>query len=314
MAELGAARVLVTGAGGFLGANLVGGLVARGAGVAAVVRTGRGLQADSDGVTVVHADVTDRASLDAVFASVRPTHVVHAAITPGHPDAPEARARQLEVSVNGTWNVLDAAVTHGAERVVHVGSSLEYGHRVEPLHEELALEPVTFRGAAKAAATVIALHAARAGAPVVVVRPFSVYGPHEPPHRLVPTAIRAALDDGALPLTEPGLRRDFVHVDDVVRAIVAALTARPVVHGRVYNAGTGVQTANEDLAVLVGDVVGRPLAVACDAYPRRDVDSTSWVADVTRARQELGFEARIGLREGLALTVEWMRDRTRAAA
>ena len=306
--------MLVTGAAGFLGSNLVAGLVARGAAVGAVVRPGRDGPRVSEGVAVVHADVNDRSSLDRAFAALRPTHVVHTAITAGHPGSPDAQARQLEVSTTGTANVVEAAVTHGAERIVHVGSSLEYGHRPEPLHEDLALEPVTSRGVAKAAATTIALDAARAGAPVVVVRPFSVYGPHEPPGRLVPTAIRAALDGGVLPLTESGLRHDFVHVDDVVGAIVAALAAGPAVHGRVYNAATGVQTANEELAALVGEVVGRPLAVAVGAYARRDVDRTSWVADVTRAREELRFEAAIALREGLALTVEWWRDRRRAAA
>jgi nucleoside-diphosphate-sugar epimerase len=312
--ELRGTRVAVTGAGGFLGSNLVVGLAARGAGVGALVRPGRDVRLDTDGVTVVQADVTDRASLDAAFAGLRPTHVVHAAFTRGHPESPEAQARQLEVSVTGTANVLEAAVTHGVERIVHVGSSLEYGHRPEPLHEELALEPVTFRGAAKAAATSIVLKAARTGAPAVVVRPFSVYGPREPQGRLVPTAIRAALGGEALPLTEAGLRHDFVYVDDVVRAIVAALTTEPAAHGRVYNVGTGVQTTNEGLAALVGEVVGRPLTVAVGAYARRDVDSASWVADVTRARDELGFEAAISLREGLELTVEWWRGQTRAAA
>lgn len=312
MGELTGARVLVTGAAGFLGSNLVAGLAARGAAVGAVVRPGREVRFDEGGVTVVHADVTDRKALDAACSGFRPTHVVHSALIRGHPGSPEAQAQQLEVSVSGTANLLEAAVTHGAERVVHVGSSLEYGHRDEPLHEGLPLEPVSARGAAKAAATGIALEAAHAGAPVAVVRPFSVYGPHEPPSRFVPTAIRAALDGGVLPLTEGGLRHDFVYVGDVVRAIVAVLGAEPAVHGRVYNVATGVQTTNEELAALVGEVVGRPLAVAVGAYGRRDVDRAVWVADVTRARDELGFEASIPLREGLALTLDWWRGRTGA--
>jgi nucleoside-diphosphate-sugar epimerase len=314
--DLHGARVLVTGAAGFIGTNLVESLVADGARVTAMVRPrGRRVPLGAgEGVASVEADLVDRGAVRAAFAVVGPELVVHAAMEAGHPETPGQRARLIAASVGGTANVLDAASTVGVRRIVHVGSSLEYGHHPEPLHEELALQPSTVRGAAKAAAAVLCLQAGRDGAPVTVLRPFSVYGPWEPPTRLVPAAIRAALLGEALPLTEPGLRRDFVHVHDVARAVLLALTAGPEVHGRAFNVGTGRQTANEDLVAHVGEAVGRAVSVVPGGYRRRPVDTTTWVADVRRARRELGFEARIELREGLSATVAWARRRGAVAA
>jgi nucleoside-diphosphate-sugar epimerase len=133
-----------------------------------------------------------------------------------------------------------------------------------------------------------------------VLRAFQVYGPDDHPHRLVPTVLRAARAGDMLPLTAPGMRRDWIHVDDVVEACVRVALADELPAGQVLNIGTGRQVANEELVALVERVSGRTVRLAPGAHPGCPWDTSSWVCDPSLARHLLGWEAKVTLEEGLA--------------
>jgi nucleoside-diphosphate-sugar epimerase len=305
--DLVSARVLVTGATGLIGANLVRQLAALGSEVGAVVRPGDAApQLAGLEVSVLAADLSDTASATSVLRDFHPAFVVSAAMPTGHAETAEQRQASMSVGLLATASLLDSAVDADVRRFVLVGSSLEYGPRDRPLREDDALEPATFRGAVKAAASLLCLQRARAGElSAVVVRPFSAYGPWERPGRLVPTALRAALGGASLSLTAEDYVHDFVFVGDVVDGIVAALSAGEEVSGRAINLGTGVQTANSELVRIVESVTGRPIAVRSRSFPRRPCDTHHWVADTTVARTVLGWTAQTDLAGGLLATAEW---------
>jgi nucleoside-diphosphate-sugar epimerase len=140
-----------------------------------------------------------------------------------------------------------------------------------------------------------------------VVRLFSVYGPWEARHRLVPQAIRAALTGEELPLTGPELRRDFVFVDDVVDACLRAASVDAAL-GEAINIGTGVETANEELVAEVERVIGKEVRTRIGAYSARETDSAHWRADISKAKRLLGWEPRYTLAAGLARTAAWMES------
>jgi nucleoside-diphosphate-sugar epimerase len=299
--ELAGRRVLVTGATGFLGANLTRALRSAGADVHALVRrTGPELPA---GVEAHLADLRDAEATARAVSAARPEIVFHLAAASGHPDGEAARAQALAVTVGGTANLLEALREAGAARVVHAGSSLEYGASRRPMRETDPPAPVTFRGTAKAAATALVLgFGAETGIPVTVVRPFSVYGPWERRPRFVPTVVEAALAGGPIRLTAPGIARDFVFVDDVVDAfLLAALT--PAAAGEVVNAGTGRQTTNEELVATLGEVLDRPLDVRPGEHEARPWDTGTWVADTAKAQRLLGWTARHDVADGLRATL-----------
>jgi nucleoside-diphosphate-sugar epimerase len=306
-----AERALVTGAAGFVGARLVRGLVARGAEVHAVIRPSSPASrlAGVEGAVLHPADVTDAAALASAVAASRPTCVFHLAMESGHPNGAAAVDAALRAGVLGTWNLLRALDRWPEARVVHVGSSLEYGPRDRALRESDPLAPSTPRGLAKAASALVACEWARAnGRPLALVRPFSVYGPGEAESRFVPRAVRAALLGEELALTGPGLRRDYVFVDDVVDALLLAADA-PVAPGECFNVGTGVQWSNEELVEQVEKAAGRRVRVRVGAHPASPSDTPCWLADPARARERLGWTPRHDLARGLAATVAWFRER-----
>jgi nucleoside-diphosphate-sugar epimerase len=309
------ARILVSGASGFIGANLVRALRARRASVQAVVRAGsagwrlRGL----DDLALHDGDLTDRRSVEAIVSRVRPDAIVHLGTPSGHPRGAGERDTLLRASVLGTHHLLEAACEAGVKRFVHVCSSTVYGPGSAPYRESDPPAPTSFRGAAKAAAAQLCRSAVVAGQPVVVVRPFVVYGQWQARDRFIPTAIRAALRGRPMALTVPGLRRDWIHVSDVVEGCLAALVVPDIV-GEVINLGTGLDHSNEEVVELVEDVTGRRIAAAPGAYPTQPSDRPEWRADICKAGQLLGWSPRHDLRSGLEVTVEWFRAHERLFA
>jgi nucleoside-diphosphate-sugar epimerase len=308
--------VVVTGATGFIGANLTRRLISLGAHVHGVVRPTSDmwrLQEVASELELHRVDMSDRGGLSAAIRRAAPEIVFHLAADGAARHDADA-AQLFATNVLGTLNLLAAVEPLAYRRFVHIGGSSEYGPRQTALRESDRLEPVTAYGASKAAATLAAQQHARAqGRPIVILRPFSVYGPWESPSRLIPTATLAALQGRDLPLTAPGYRRDLVHVDDVVDACVVAAT-RDLAPGELVNVGTGRQTSNEEVVGIIERVCGQPIQTRAGDYRPRLSDTTHWVADTSKAQAVLGWKASRSLEDGLRDSVAWWTARRARSA
>jgi len=149
----------------------------------------------------------------------------------------------IRTNVIGTVNLLQSCLETGFEAFVNTGSSSEYGFKNAPPAENEWLEPNSHYALTKAFATMFCRYTASStGAHVTTLRLYSVYGPFEEPTRLIPTIITKGLGNQLPPLVQPQMARDFVYVDDVVEAYLAAATFSGKEPGAVYNVGTGRQT------------------------------------------------------------------------
>lgn len=297
-------RALVTGGGGFVGAHLATRLVRDGWDVVTTVRPGAppwrlGVLGVADDVTVVAADLADRDATAEVTRRAQPDVAFLLAAARARATAAQRAATAAVNATSALWLV--DALPDRCRAVVRLGSSTEYGRADAPMGETSPVRPRGFFGATKAAGSWLATAAAtERGLRSTVLRPFQVYGPLDHPGRLVPRALRAARTGEVLPLTDRGLRRDWVFVTDVVEACLATALADHLPLGQVLNVGTGRQVANDELVDEVRRVTRRPVAVAEGALPPREWDAGSWVCDPSLARELLGWEAKVALDEGLS--------------
>lgn len=290
-------RALVLGAGGFVGRSLTARLVRDGWEVVGTVRPG-----SPGGVPV---ELTDAAALAAAVQEADPDVAFHLAAARQRGTAAERSATAAVNAMSGLHLV--EALGDRCRAVVRLGSSTEYAAADGPMDEQTPLRPRGLFGATKAAGSLLLVAAAaERGLRSAVLRAFQVYGPHDHFDRFVPAVLRAAREGTVLPLTAPGQRRDWVHVDDVVDACVRAVQRADLPSGAVLNVGTGVQTANEELVAAAERVTGRPVRTAVGAHPGRAWDSGSWVSDPSRARALLGWEPRTDLATGLRRT--WLAE------
>lgn len=303
--------ILITGGSGFIGSHLVRRLAEADADVHVFLRTSsdtRRLGDVSRGFTRHDADLTDPATLRAAIRNIRPRTVFHCASWGGHPGQTDAAAI-FGTNLAGTFHLLSASEETGFDRFVHIGSSSEYGMKSAPMSEGDEPEPVDAYGASKAGATLWCRAAAISrGLPVVTLRLFSPYGSWDDPARLIPTVAKAFLEGHSVKLASPAGARDFIHVDDVLEAILLAATV-PTAAGEIINVGSGRQaTSGEVVGILSRLIPGAP-PPSWGAIPSRP-GSSVWVADIGKARKILGWEPRVSLEEGLRRTVEWMRNET----
>jgi dolichol-phosphate mannosyltransferase len=300
---------LVTGAGGFVGANLVRRLLDEGEAPVALVRPGSDrwrLAPLGDTIEVVELDLRDPDAVAALVRARRPRQVFHLAAHGAYSSQRDV-TRIFETNLIATATLLDTCLAAGAEAFVSSGSSSEYGLKDHPPRESERLEPNSAYAVGKAAATMYcAQRAVETGARIVTLRLYSAYGPWEDPGRLIPTLVTAGMAGRLPPLVDPRIARDFVHVDDVVDAYLAAAErGRP---GAAYNVGTGTQTTLAETVAVARELLGITVEPDWGSMPDRDWDTTTWVADPALIQAELGWSSRIDFRAGLAATIEWFGE------
>lgn len=306
------ARVCVTGGAGFIGGWLAESLLDAGAHVCIVDDLSTG-SADLAAALVdehpercrfVHASILDPRSLD--DAMERTQIVFHLAALSSVAGSMREPERSIDVNVRGAVETAQAARAANARRLVFVSSSAIYGESPPtPTREDHPAAPVSPYGAGKLAAeTIFAAWSRAFSLSTVSLRLFNVYGPRQPAdadsdESAVVSAFAARLASGRPPLIfgDGEQTRDFIHVSDVVRAILlAGAHTRPFM-GEVFNIGSGSRTSIASLARLIADASGRRIEPE-HAAPRSG-DARHSQADITLARDVLGFSPTVDLASGL---------------
>ena len=306
---------LVTGGAGFIGSHIASALASAGARVRVIddLSTGyrENLEEIKGDLDFVHGSLADEASLKKAIEDVE--LVFHEAAIPSVPRSVENPRQTHVASVESTFSLLLAARDHKVRRVVYAASSSAYGDQPTlPKVETMLPEPLSPYAVAKLVGEHYCQVFTRVyGLETVSLRYFNVFGPRQDPSShysgVVSRFISDLLGGKRLAIYGDGEQsRDFTYIQNVVDANVkAAESAKGI--GQVINIANGERISLNQLLDELKSLTGKPDVVADYQEPRAG-DVKHSLADITRARDLLGFEPRVGLRPGLELTIDWWKN------
>ncbi len=298
---------LITGAAGFLGAALANHLALDGHQVRGLDNLVTGNpQALDPNVHFTQGDVNDRPKLWTLLQNV--DCVFHLAARVSVTESMMFPSEYNTVNVGGTVSLMESIRDVGVRRVIFISSGAVYGQNaLQPLHEQLVPHPDSPYGVSKLAAeSYVRTLGTISGIETVNLRVFNAYGPGQylpashPP--VVPNFLRQAVRNGTLVINGDGHQtRDYVFLDDTIRAMIAAATA-PDLDGFVINVGSGKEISTRQLAQRVMEITGSSAETIYN--PRSNAGVESMCADLTLAKEKLGYFPKVSLKEGIRLTIQ----------
>ena len=306
--------ILVTGASGFIGANLFRAVAAVRSDVFAAVRRGKNWRlADVRDDQLVAVDLNDSASTKNLINGLQPQTIFDCAAY-GAYSFEEDGGLIYQTNFQSIVNLLGLLEGRPFAAFVHAGSSSEYGTNCTAPAEDSACEPNSHYAVSKlAVANYLRFMGKQRSFPCVNLRLYAVYGPYEDTSRLIPALLRNALGGKLPPFVDPRTSRDFIHVDDVTAAFVQAATAmQPGIYGESFNIGTGTKTTIAELAATTRRVFNVASEPEYGSMEGRAWDLADWYADPRKAIAQLAWKPVIGLEEGLRSTAEWLNALTDA--
>jgi len=310
-------KVLVTGAGGFIGSHLTEKLSASGYEVKAFVhynsRNSWGWIDSSKykgRIEIISGDIRDA---DIVRHAMRNVGTVfHLAALIGIPYSYHSPEAYVETNIKGSLNILQAAKDFGVKKIVHTSTSEIYGTaRFVPITEDHPVNPQSPYAATKSAADVLALSFYRSfDLPVAIVRPFNTYGPRQSARAVIPTIITQMLyGNKRIKLGALTPSRDLTYVEDTVDGFIRAGEC-PGAVGEIINLGSNSEISIGDLTRLIALLLNRDVKIDSDKERKRPAKSEveRLMADNTKARQILNWEPKYSLEKGLKKTIAWFKE------
>lgn len=313
------AKVLVTGAGGFIGSALTEALAGKGYGVKAFVRynstNSRGWLDNSEcknDIEIISGDIRD---YDSVYKAMSGCDsVFHLAALIGIPYSYVSPLAYIKTNVEGTYNVLESSKNLNLEKVIITSTSETYGTaRYVPIDENHPLCGQSPYSASKIAADNLALsYYMSFGTPVKVVRPFNTYGPRQSARAVIPSIIIQALKGGKLKIGNTVPTRDFTYVEDTVSGFISVFKSDKLT-GEITNIGNNFEISIGDLIKEISSQMNVEPAADTDNQrirPEKSEVERLW-CDNTKIKNNTDWRPRVGFREGLNKTILWLKENSR---
>lgn len=302
---------LVTGASGFVGANIVHRLVKDGKSVHIISRDKRPgwrLNSVADKIHFHQADLA-AAELTPLLKHIRPDYVFHLACFGSLPEESNF-SKMVKTNILGTSNLISAIKNYPVKLFINTGSSAEYKSKNGNLGENDQLQPLNDYGVSKAAQTLLCQKESLThGLPIITLRLFSPFGYYEQGTRLIPHIILRSLQDREIPLSNPTFVRDFIFIEDVVDAYLSACKIKPR-PGEIFNIASGQQQSIKNVTNTILKLTGSKSHAVYGKVKKqsRQIEPVSWQADISKARKELKWQPKYSLKDGLRETLTWFKE------
>jgi nucleoside-diphosphate-sugar epimerase/glycosyltransferase involved in cell wall biosynthesis len=301
--------ILITGASGFIGANLFLKIFASRQDVFAVVHRDKSWRlADIPDTNVMAVDVNDPAAVKHMLDTIAP-QTVFDCVAYGAYSFEQDPGQIYQTNFNSIVTLTSLLAQRSIAAFVHAGSSSEYGKNSAAPRETDSAEPNSHYSVSKVAVSEYLRYMGNERRfPCINLRLYSVYGPLEDGSRLIPNLIRKAISGTLPPFVAPETSRDFVHVNDVCLAFIsAAVRMNPSLYGESFNIGSGRKTTIRDLAELTRSLFSVKEEPQFGTMSGRSWDMPDWYANPDKARLLLDWEAQVALADGLQSTANWVK-------
>ena len=307
--------ILVTGGNGFIGAKIVEKLVLLGYTPLLLLRKNSNrerLLPVLNKIRIFEASLEDAKDVSGILKKANPDIIIHLA---GHgvysyEDMSAENIRwMVDSNINGTANLLYAALKTHCKMFVNTGSCFEYGSNNVPFDEDSMLNPVNMYGVTKAAATLFSQVFSRTSPfSLITVRPFTAYGQGQDQRRFISTAIRQCLQGKDLALTKQKIVRDYIYIEDVVDGYLAVIEYGEKLTGEIINISTGKGTLLEDVAKIIIQKTNANVKIDIGSFPIRNGEVLSLVGRAEKAERLLKWKAKYSLEDGISKTIKWEKQ------
>ena len=303
-------KILITGAGGFVGANFAERFAELGYKVFVIKRSAdsRRLAGLKRRIKIYYADLKDYSRVESLVLKIRPRIILHFATYGAYQRTQQDVDRTVDTNLIGTINLVNACRKIKFDCFINTGSSSEYGIKNGPMKETDLPEPENLYGVTKAAATMYCRHISKKyNLPIATLRLFSVYGYFEGKERLIPAIIRSCLENKRLKLSSANSVRDFIFIEDVIGAYLMAIKKIKKIRGEVLNVGTGRQTSIAQIVRSVKEISGSKVKPEYDQIRSAQTEPKTWVADMSKTKKLLNWRPEYNIKNGLKRDMDWFK-------
>ena len=299
-------RILVTGGTGFIGQHVVEMALDKGFDITVLTKNNHNLTDELDGVTYLSADISHKASLLTRLESKVFDYVINLGGYVDHANYLNGGDKVYDVHFNGVRNLVDCIDKSKIKGFVQIGSSDEYGNNPAPQSEIQREAPISPYSCAKVASTYFLQTLYKTeGFPVVVLRPFLVYGPGQGIERFIPQIIKGCINNQKFPTSKGEQLRDFCFIDDIIQAIFSSLDNGNA-HGEVINIASGKPASIKKMVNTIVDMIGSgDPQFGQVAY--RNGENMALYGDIAKAKEILDWKSSVSLEQGLAETIRWVK-------
>lgn len=304
-------KLLITGGGGFIGANFAHRFVKQKYSVHLIEKRGTDLwrlQEIKDKVKIHYLDLRNSERIKHFISHLKPQVILHFAAYGAYQSREQEIRKTIDTNLLGTINLIQAASRIRFTCLLNAGTSSEYGEKQKPMKETDLLEANNLYGITKAASTLYCQYIARKeNLPIITVRPFAVYGYYEDKKRLIPAVIKSCLLNQPLKLSSPHSVRDFIFIEDIITGYSKIIKKASALKGEIFNLGTGRQNTIAEVVRLVKKITHSTSKAEYGQVKAAQYEPPKWLANITKSKKILNFKPKYNLEQGLRKSVGWFR-------
>jgi len=302
--------ILVTGASGFVGANLLKLILSYRKDVVGISRSSDNWRLDDvSSRNLANVDLNNFVSTNSYISSYNPKTIFHLAAYGAY--SFESNSNLIcHTNYNAGVNLVNALSKQDITAFINAGTSSEYGiNCTAPKEGSPCLPDSTYASSKLAFSQYLNYRASIDQFPALNLRLYSIYGNLEDTSRLIPSIIKAGLKGEWVDLVDPQITRDFIHIDDACEAFIrAASLIHCLKFGESFNIGTGVSTSILDLTCICSEIFNYKTEPIFGTMKNRNWDRYDWFADISKAKEKLEWNPKIGLHEGIVKTSLWINN------